>query len=282
MATIGRSLRSRSEFLFEKRVSANFLKDTVKYFLYQSRFPGARVAFGATLAGECVLGRDVQIEKGSYIYHAQFGDNVQVRQACTLFDVRLAGPNVIYANCNLVMSALGAYSYIAEGANASRLNLGKFCSVGPSFKTGFGNHPTDFVSTNPIFYSTRKQCGITFADKNYFDEDQTTKIGHDVWIGANVYVKDGVTVGDGAILAAGSVVTRDVPPFAIVGGVPARCIRLRFTEAQIDRLLKLQWWNWSEADLRGARARFAQDDIAAFLEWAETRQNESISTNGWT
>jgi tetrahydrodipicolinate N-succinyltransferase len=115
---------------------------------------------------------------------------------------------------------------------------------------------------------------MTFADKNSFDEDQTTFIGHDVWIGANAYVKDGVNIGNGAIVAAGSVVTRDVPPFAIVGGVPAKCIRLRFSEEQIDKLLELKWWDWTEADLRKAQAWFAQDDITAFLDWARTRSHQ--------
>lgn len=250
----------------------NSLKAVLKYILNKSRFSGAHVAFGSTLSGKCELGRSIDIEPDCYIYNAHIGDNVQIRRGCSLFDVRLAGPNVIYQNSHLVMTTLGAYSYIAEGANASRVNFGRFCSIGPSFKTGFGNHPTTFVSTHPVFYSTRKQCGITFAGKSCFDEDQTTYIGHDVWIGANAYVKDGVNIGNGAIVAAGSVVTRDVSPFAIVGGVPARCIRLRFSEEQIEKLLELKWWDWTEADLRMAQAWFAQDDITAFLDWAGARR----------
>jgi chloramphenicol O-acetyltransferase type B len=229
------------------------------------------VAFGSTLAGNCEVGSSVKIEADCYIYQSQIGDQVEIRRGCSLFEVSLAGPNVIYQNCRLVTATLGAYSYIAEGANASRVNVGRFCSIGPSFKTGFGNHPTNFVSTHPVFYSTRKQGGITFAEKSSFDEDQTTYIGHDVWIGANTFVKDGVSIGHGAIVAAGSVVTRDVTPFAIVGGVPARCIRSRFSEDQVEKLLELKWWDWSEPELRMAQAWFAQDDVTAFLEWAATR-----------
>ena len=223
-------------------MSVNSLKAVLKYILNKSRFSGARVAFGSTLAGECELGRSIEIEPDCYIHNAHIGDNVQIRRGCSLFDVRLAGPNVIYQNSRLVMTTLGAYSYIAEGANANRVNLGRFCSIGPSFKTGFGNHPTTFVSTHPVFYSTRKQCGITFTDKSCFDEDQTTYIGHDVWIGSKAQVMQGVTIGTGAVIGAGAIVTKNVEPYTIVGGVPAKPIRKRFDDESIALLMEWRWW----------------------------------------
>lgn len=246
------------------------LKDALKYVLNKSRFPGATVAFGSTIAGDCSLGSGAHIEQDCYILQSEIGDNVQIRHGCNLFQVQLQGTNVIYENSSLALLKLGSYSYIAEGANASRITFGRCCSIGPAFKTGFGNHPTNFVSTSPIFYSTRKQCGVTFANENHFQEDLETTVGHDVWIGANVYVRDGVKIGHGAVVAAGSVVTRDVPPYNIVGGVPARSIKLRFDEQTVARLLELEWWNWSEAKLKDAQRWFAQDDIESFLQWARS------------
>ncbi len=93
------------------------------------------------------------------------------------------------------------------------------------------------------FYSTRKQCGATFADRDYFDEQSDISIGNDVWIGARVFLIEGIHVGDGAIVGAGAVVTKDVPAYAVVGGVPAKIIRYRFTQEQIEYLLELQWWD---------------------------------------
>jgi acetyltransferase-like isoleucine patch superfamily enzyme len=114
-----------------------------------------------------------------------------------------------------------------------------------------GIHPSrDFVSTHPIFFSTKKQVGITFADKDYFQEEKGIKIGNDVWIGANVIILDGVTIGDGAIIGAGAVVTKDVPPYSIYGGVPAKLIRYRFEQKTIDFLVKFKWWNKDEEWLK--------------------------------
>src|SRR5690606_3523018 len=94
-------------------------------------------------------------------------------------------------------------------------------------------------------------------------------LGNDVWLGAQVFVRDGVVIGDGAIVAAGAVVTADVPPYAIVGGVPAKVLRYRFPEDIIRRLLAVQWWHWDEPRLRGAQPWFVQSDIDAFLRHAE-------------
>lgn len=152
--------------------------------------------------------------------------------------------NTLYENVCLHDSSLGDFTYIASGTQISRTTIGKFCSIGPDCKIGLGKHPSkDFVSTHPIFFSTFKQTQITFSDKDYFVEFEDISIGNDVWIGANVVVMGGVKIENGAIVAAGSVVTKDIPSYAIVGGVPAKIIRYRFEKNEIEKLLKLNWWD---------------------------------------
>ena len=158
--------------------------------------------------------------------------------------------NTIYENVILNSVQLGDFSYVANNTKIGRTKIGKFCSIGPNCRIGLGKHPTrNFVSTRPIFFSMGKQSQITFADKNYFKEFEEIEIGNDVWIGANVIILDGVKIGDGAIVAAGSIVTKDVPPYAIVGGVPARILRYRFSEEEIRELLQIKWWNFRIDDL---------------------------------
>jgi acetyltransferase-like isoleucine patch superfamily enzyme len=248
-------------------MAVKLLKDLFKYVIYKRRYPGARIAYGTALAGDSTLGANLRVEGGSYIYQSAFGADVDVRENCRLFEVVCEGHNVIYKNSTLGRIRLGAYSYVGEWAHAGSVNFGRFCSVGPHFMSGLGAHPTNFVSTSPVFYSTRKQCGTTFSERDYFEEYRETSIGHDVWIGSRVYVRDGVSVGHGAIVATGAVVVKDVPDYAIVGGAPARVIRYRFSEDVIKRLLEAQWWNWSEERLRQAQPLFAQEDPEAFLNW---------------
>lgn len=141
---------------------------------------------------------------------------------------------------------IGSYTYFAGDSVISNVKIGRFCSFAPGVRAGMGLHPSKyFVSTHPAFFSMRRQAQVTFSDKSYFDELRTIFIGNDVWIGANAVILDGVKIGDGAIIAAGAVVTRDVPPYAVFGGVPAKMIRYRFTQEQIDFLLRDQWWNKS-------------------------------------
>jgi chloramphenicol O-acetyltransferase type B len=248
-------------------MAGNILKDLAKYVIYKRRYPGAHIAFGSSVAGASLLGSNVTIGPHSYIFQSELGDNVQILEGCSLFEVSLEGNNVLYQQCTLGGARLGAYTYLSQGAHAGSVIIGRFCSIGPEFRCGFGSHPTNFVSTSPVFFSTRKQCGVTFAERDYFAEYNATNIGHDVWIGTRVYVRDGVTIGNGAIVAAGAVVTKDVPDYAIVGGVPARHIRFRFSEAVIEELLEIQWWNWKEERLREAQALFVREDAESLLDW---------------
>ena len=117
-------------------------------------------------------------------------------------------------------------------------------------------HPTKgYISSSPIFYSTKKQCGQSYVSTNSFEEESKVDgnyaiIGNDVWIGAWVKIKGGVRIGDGAIIAMGAIVTKDVPPYAVVGGVPAKIIRYRFSDDIILKLLEKKWWNKPDQWLR--------------------------------
>lgn len=152
--------------------------------------------------------------------------------------------NAIYDHVIMIDVKLGDFTYVAAGSIISNTKIGKFCSIGPDIKCGLAFHPNQiFVSTHPVFYSIVKQSQITFADKNYFDEYKNITIGNDVWIGANVIIVGEIEIGDGAIIATGSIVTKSVPPYAIVAGVPAKIVRYRFSEDNIKFLLNLKWWD---------------------------------------
>ena len=150
----------------------------------------------------------------------------------------------VYEYVNLTNCHIGDYTFFAGNDYFFNTTVGKFCSIAPGVRCGLGMHPTNTcVSTHPAFFSTACQAQVTFADKNHFLELLPVTIGNDVWIGANALILDGVRVGDGAIIAAGAVVAKDVPSYAVVGGVPAKVIKYRFSPEEIEFLNCFQWWN---------------------------------------
>ncbi len=149
----------------------------------------------------------------------------------------------------IVKSRIDDFSYVNSSSKLVNVQVGKFCSIGSEVLTGIGKHPTDLGSTHPAFYSTGKAFK-TFSDKNYFEEYSNIEIGHDVWIGSRAVIMGGVKIGNGAIVAACAVVTKDVEPYSIVGGVPARHIKYRIPKEKITSIEKTQWWNQSEDWLR--------------------------------
>lgn len=151
--------------------------------------------------------------------------------------------------------SIGAFSNIDGEAGEGIIrccSIGRYCSIAKHVQIGVANHPTDWLSISARQYSPTYLNFNRFVGKSCHvlphEMFQKTIIGNDVWIGTNAVVMGGVTVGDGAIIAAGAVVTKDVPPYAIVGGVPARVIRYRFPPKIISELLSLQWWNYDVAD----------------------------------
>lgn len=167
-------------------------------------------------------------------------------------NTKFEGYNKVLDKTIIIDSEIGIGTYIHNNCTIEKCKIGRWCSIAPEVKIIIGNHPTkDFVTTHPAFFSKRFKSSLKFENTNVFNEfsytDDTDRwlceIGNDVWIGARVSIINGVKIGDGSIIAAGAVVTKDVPPYTIVGGVPAKMIRYRFTMEQIEKLERIKWWN---------------------------------------
>jgi acetyltransferase-like isoleucine patch superfamily enzyme len=161
--------------------------------------------------------------------------------------------NMVFGNYNVIFNdvlmdscSIGDHSYIQKRSTVFNADIGKFCSIASGVSIGPGVHKTDGMSTHPVFYLKNTPLAKIYCDKDLFNSSKRTTIGHDVWIGEKAIILDGVTIGTGAIIAAGSVVTKDVAPYAIVGGVPAKQIKFRFEEREIELLLKSEWWDYPE------------------------------------
>ncbi len=155
--------------------------------------------------------------------------------------------------------------------DVDKLIIGRYCSVGSGavfVMAGNQGHRTDWISTYPFFYQPHPAfAGATDAWQPAGD----TRVGNDVWIGSEAMILPGIQIGDGAVIAARAVVTRDVPPYAIVAGNPARVIRHRFNEEQVARLLEMAWWDWPEAQLQTAMPLLCSGEVdALYAHWRKT------------
>jgi len=159
----------------------------------------------------------------------RLGKNVIISDGCII------GRNVVI-NSNTYVNQ---FSQILSGT------IGKYCSIASFCSIGSNNHPLSWFSTSPKLYS---QINLV-NERGYHDNKMAPVIGNDVWIGTHSIILRGVKIGDGAIIAAGSIVTKDVPPFAVVGGVPAKLLKYRFSSEIIAKLLDIEWWNKSKEEL---------------------------------
>lgn len=152
--------------------------------------------------------------------------------------------------------------------NNSNIIIGNFCSIGDNVKIYLGgNHRTDWVTTYP-FGHINKDIFNNFNGDGHPKSNGDVIIGNDVWIGANAIIMSGVNIGDGAVIANNSHVIKNVEPYSIVGGNPAKLIKYRFTPEQIEKLLEIKWWNWDDEKINNFTHLLCNNDIDAFINAA--------------
>jgi acetyltransferase-like isoleucine patch superfamily enzyme len=186
-------------------------------------------------------------------YFFKFKKNVRFSKGSRISsETLLEGNNSLGANSSSYGCVIGYGTYIGKNTHLNRAKLGRYCSIASNVSNITGRHPiTTFVSTHPCFFSTGKAAGFTFTKTQKFDEIKYTssdkkfinEIGNDVWIGENVIIMDGIKIGDGAVIGACSLVTKDIEPYSINIGIPAKLVKYRFQPEQIDFLLKEKWWD---------------------------------------
>lgn len=154
--------------------------------------------------------------------------------------------NVLFHNVKILSSVIGDHTYVQENSIVNEAEVGKFCSIAMGVSVGLPQHSISGVSSHPAFYLRNTPLEKTYSDRDMFMPSKKTCVSHDVWIGQNAIIMSGLQIGVGAVIGAGAVVTRDVPAYAVVGGVPARIIKYRFDEKLRNDLLESKWWDMSE------------------------------------
>ncbi|KJZ18851.1 chloramphenicol acetyltransferase [Loktanella sp. S4079] len=183
---------------------------------------------------DCTFGRYTEIGKGSRLSHSEIGD----------------------------------YSYCDRYADIANAQIGKFANIASFVRIGATDHPMDKASLHHFHYRSADYFDDATDDADWFARRRARRavIGHDTWIGHGAQIRPEVTLGHGSIVAGGAIVTKDVPPYMIVAGIPATPLRARFSDQIAEQLLALAWWDWPHAQLRSALYDFREMKVEAFIE----------------
>ena len=197
-----------------------------------------------TICANNEIGNNCSLGKNAVVVNSTCSDYVSIGNNVVLFD-----------------SFIESHTYVAQDVLGYNVKIGKYSSIGPRVIFGNGDHPVHKLSTSPEFYTPKSSTGHSYVNAILFQEFLPITIGNDVWIGANVYIKHGIKIGDGAIIAAGAVVVKDIPPYSIYGGVPAKEIKKRFNNEVIEILANVKWWNWDDDKIKDSLSLFKKETI---------------------
>lgn len=178
-------------------------------------------------------------------YFSKFMKKIQVS---AIKSSTLHKTSKVASKSHLVRVSLGKYSYIGSECTVLNTDLGNFCSVADNTIIGGASHPIDWISTSPVFHEGKNILNKNFSTHKY-NPSKKTKIGNDVWIGNNCLIKSGLEIADGAVIGMGSIVTKDVGPYEIWAGNPAKKIRSRFDKNTISKLEKIKWWDFTDNEI---------------------------------
>ncbi|MGE5355532.1 MAG: CatB-related O-acetyltransferase [Deltaproteobacteria bacterium] len=178
-------------------------------------------------------------------YWAKFFKKIKYK---AILNSKIHHTSKVEAGSEFINSTMDKHSFCGYDCEIINCDIGSFCSIANRVVIGGGMHPMGWVSTSPVFYEGKDSVKQKFSEHKRVPPRKTI-IGHDVWIGEYAILKQGIKIGTGAVIGMGSVVTKDVEPYSIVGGNPAKEIRKRFDSETIDELLKSKWWDYSDKEL---------------------------------
>lgn len=189
-----------------------------------------------------------------------------------VIDSNIAKSASIAAGSHVVNSTMGKNSFCGYDCIIINTDIGAYCSIASNCEIGGASHPISWVSTSPVFTENKDQIKKKYSYHKY-EYNKSTKIGNDVWIGSKSLIKAGVNIGDGVVIGMGSVVTKDIPPYEIWAGNPAKFLRKRFDDDIIEDLIKIKWWNFEDTLLYDMSNDFTQPKkfIEAFI-----RKNDNV------
>ncbi|MDP2803628.1 MAG: chloramphenicol acetyltransferase [Phreatobacter sp.] len=199
---------------------------------------------------------------------SKLGLEPSIHATAIVRDSRLGAYTEVGARTVISETVMGDYSYIVQDGQIDMATIGRFCSIASHVRINPGNHPMERASQSHFLYRASRYFDGEPDEAGFFDwrRSHAVTIGHDVWIGHGGVVLAGKHIGTGAVVAAGAIVTKDVAPYTVVGGNPARVIKRRFPEEVAARLEALAWWDWDHERLRQALPDFRTLPVEAFLE----------------